>query len=110
MSEPVSAWRMERGRIEDEAHGDGGFDLALTHEIAVGTGVEFPVDVPWFIAGLVGAVLGELARHARLAAGVQSRQQAGYEMPRSERQPARGGEEFGVENGRHDQVRTLLSS
>ena len=56
--------------IEDDADGDGGFHVALAHEEAVRAGVEFPVDMAWVVAGLVGAVLAELARQARAAAGV----------------------------------------
>ena len=89
------------GGVEDQADADGRFDLALAHEVPVGTRVEFPVDVAWLIAGLVGAVLGKFARHARLPAGVQAGQEAGDESARGERQPAGGGEELRVERGGH---------
>ena len=85
--------------VEEQAHRDRRFDLALAHEITVGTREEFPVDVTWLIAGLVGAVLRELPRQPRLTARVQTGQHPGGEALRGERQAARGGEQFRVEDG-----------
>jgi hypothetical protein len=98
------------GGVQDEGHGDPRIDVAFAEEEAVGAGEQLPIDLAGFVAGLIGAVLAEIAGAARVQAGVESGHGAGDEPSGAERQLRGGGEQRRVERRRGRRVHGLTGS